>query len=109
MEACKYFYSLAATLCALLSPADVLPTHSAQAALINLRTIVFHLGPLHTSIRTSVKQIISLGSSGTGTVGPPAEGVRERACPWFLASTVALELGDRDVCRSALSLGLPMR
>ncbi|ORY80658.1 hypothetical protein BCR35DRAFT_304188 [Leucosporidium creatinivorum] len=80
-----------------------------HAALINLRTIVFHLGPLHTSIRNSVKQIISLGSGGPGVVGLPAGGVRERACPWFLASTVALEFADREVCRSALSLGLPMR
>lgn len=109
MEACKSLTDSIGAIQPSSTQADLPLNPCSQAALINLRTIVFHLGPLHTSIRTSVKQVISLGSGGPGTVGLPAEGVRERACPWFLVSTVALELADRDVCRSALSLGLPMR
>lgn len=90
---------------------------AAQAALINLRTSLYHLGPLHTSIRHSLKQIILQGSQQPANSASlfyeaqtlPPGSVTERSVPWFLAATVATEEGDRRVCRQAMAMGLPLR
>lgn len=107
-----------------------------QAALIHLRTTLFHLGPLHTSIRHSLKLILSFGSRRYNTTSPlsaevhglPAGSVLERSMPWFvalrldlkhftdssssdrfMAATVSLNDTDRDRCRAAIAMGLPLR
>ncbi|ORY81283.1 fungal-specific transcription factor domain-domain-containing protein [Leucosporidium creatinivorum] len=83
------------------------------AALINLRTTLYGLGALHTSLRQALKQLITFGiippdpsslplPSFSPRISPSA--VMERAAPWFFAATVAVSEQDRETCREALRM-----
>ena len=69
-----------------------------HAALVHLRTTLFHLGPLHTSIRNSLKLIFTFGSRRYGVNSPlsidvhglPAGSVLERSFPWSVADPAEL-------------------
>ncbi|ORY92847.1 hypothetical protein BCR35DRAFT_298426 [Leucosporidium creatinivorum] len=84
-----------------------------QALLINLRQLLYHVGPLHPSIRASLKSIITLGCSPSApstafpveppTLVPSNFATAERAVPWFIAATCAVCEHDRAVIRQALA------
>ncbi|ORY72901.1 hypothetical protein BCR35DRAFT_307424 [Leucosporidium creatinivorum] len=86
-----------------------------EAILINLRQTIYRIGPLHPSIRTSLKRIISLGlgvlppspSLLSETTYAPLASV-ERALPWFFAATCALSEQDRRICADGLRVSTPL-
>jgi hypothetical protein len=86
---------------------------SSQAALIYLYQSVYHVGALSVVVRQALQQILQLGAR---KISPPkVEDVNSmyagsvRACPWFLAATVALSESDRDLCRQGLSVCGPQK
>ncbi|ORY92852.1 fungal-specific transcription factor domain-domain-containing protein [Leucosporidium creatinivorum] len=88
-----------------------------HALLINLRQVLYHLGSLHTSIRTSVDSIIAFGcaspspsssSSASSTpLIPDSSSYLERAVPWFIAATCATCKHDRAITRQAFGFKSP--
>ncbi|KAI5474225.1 Zn(2)-C6 fungal-type transcription factor [Pseudohyphozyma bogoriensis] len=76
-----------------------------HAALIHLYQTVLKLGCLSSLITESLHQIIGIGSEvvpGTRKVERLSAEACTRACPWFLAATVAVTKEDRDACREGL-------
>lgn len=99
----------------LFTPTDGYVTHEMWrwAALIHLYQTLHHLGPLSPLIRRALSQLLSLGSRTSPPLLPPIAkppakdlfmptGPSERACPWFLAATVAIQTEERDLCREGL-------
>ncbi|KAM0746135.1 hypothetical protein T439DRAFT_360706 [Meredithblackwellia eburnea MCA 4105] len=80
-----------------------------HAALIHLFQSVHQLGPLAPVLRHSLAQMLSLGQRNEND--PRLMGDSEdslwagsvRACPWFMAATVAIAVSDREQCKKGLS------
>ncbi|ORY80657.1 fungal-specific transcription factor domain-domain-containing protein [Leucosporidium creatinivorum] len=77
-----------------------------HALLINLRQTLLHRGPLHPTIRRSLKHILSFGAtlppSPTHHASSPnptsqASCFLGRALPWFIAATCAVAEQDREI------------
>ncbi|KAI5475600.1 Zn(2)-C6 fungal-type transcription factor [Pseudohyphozyma bogoriensis] len=77
-----------------------------QATLIYLFQSVYKVGCLCQVVRLALQQILQLGARKiTPPTSPEASlyAGSVRACPWFLAATVAVQEADRELCRQGLS------
>lgn len=88
---------------------------NAQAILINILQTIYRIGPLHPSIRTSPKRIISLGlvvspSSPSFSSKPPPTPlpIVEQTLRWFFASTCALREETDKSAPMVLRVGTPL-
>ena len=76
------------------------------AAMIHLNTSVRRLGPMATCLRQALASILYLGAHRAAPSQLPARASSfmgaERACPWFLASMLALLPEERAACRTGL-------
>ncbi|ORY92871.1 fungal-specific transcription factor domain-domain-containing protein [Leucosporidium creatinivorum] len=89
-----------------------------HALLINLRQVLYHLGSLHTSIRTSLDSIITFGcassspslpsSTPTTPLIPESASYYEREIPWFITATCATSKHDRAIIREAFGHRSPL-
>jgi hypothetical protein len=75
-------------------------------AMIHLNTSVRRLGPMATCLRQALGSILTLGAhrAAPSQLHPRASSFMgaERACPWFLASMLALSSEERAACRTGL-------
>lgn len=81
-----------------------------QTALIHLATAVRRLGPLSRTLQACLADMLALGAHAHtyDAHSSPYENAI-RACPWTIASMLALTEEDRAICRAALQDFGPQR
>jgi hypothetical protein len=86
------------------------PAPLPQTALIHLATSVRRLGPLSRTLQACLRDMLALGAHAHtyDSRSSPYENAI-RACPWTIASMLALSEEDRVTCRTALEEFGPQR